>query len=67
MEQNYHLISQKTFLMALSLTWTEFAIKTLSSGEGQCYFRNLKRGECNYQKPQGMLLQLSLVYYKITT
>ena len=58
MEQNYYLTSQKTFLMALSLTWAEVAIKILSSGEISAIFqtlgkviaivRNLRGGFCNY-------------------
>ena len=59
MEQNYYFTSQKTFLMALSLTWAKVAIKILSSGE-LVLFTNLRRDECNYQKPRGRFLQLSL-------
>ena len=58
MEENYYLTSQKTFLIALSLTWAKFAIKTLSSWEIDVIFetsrevsatvRNFREGFYNY-------------------
>ena len=41
MKQNYYFTSQKTFLMALSLTWAKVAIKILSSGEISAIFQTL--------------------------
>ena len=58
MEQNYYLTSQKTLLMALSLTWVEVAIKILNleeistifqtSKEVSAVVKNLRGGFYNY-------------------
>ena len=60
MEQNYYLFSQKTFLMALFVTWAKYAIKILSSWELSAIFeslgdvsatiRNFRRGFCKDPK-----------------